>query len=805
MGESREIETRLDDIAELRRTVKLRDAQERAETLLEELSAEDLRVHRSRFAEVIGEFLPKRRRTLEEIFKRRLEELTAPPDYEIERFLGGCRAKLAELSDRHIYQWGTFYREFMQMLFADSMRFLRRGATAHLICQPLRNELEQHAEEIFRKGFEYLRGGRENRRSALQKAANGLQRFLELAIEQYSHMSRRVRDMQDAMLLRSLLSAVLSGILVGFGRVPFGKQQGFSVLPYFNRSWASYITFMSEDDLINLATSIEPGALRTGFLQTVAPVVGAIDELMATHEAADVALPILGQFEWATGRGRTKNRRMLSISIAAPKSPEPSQLMEVQCHMDPGFLEKWHITEAVGRDVDLLAGPLRADLQEWASAERHTPGFVLNTSELMTDGERARRHALGILTNAVSRAYGSKGRSAILTHNLARSFPLESPKLTPFFFVERRSVQRLLQGFERTTGVRLWCSVRRSGKTTACSDLSSVTGHAQVLFQTCQRVDPAHRDDLLIGEVVKAINKGDQLGEDFLLRILAQCAGRSELGELRHILILDEYETLFERLGTAASSSPELRYSVVQPLLNQMVALSQENLIVLVGQRPDAHYIIMDQNQLSAFVHQDQFPLFEHSLDSPHSEFRGLIRKVLTEQLHVDETFVDEVYLETGGHPYLTVNVLVCFLDWLIESRVPAATTRLESDHFLRFADACLVRRQLRLRPEYAFMRNAAKQALGPAGATSTPWLHAVYQMLRVIAEHDEGTFSCTIDEFCEVFVLKLGLEERLGLEAEQVLAGGSAANFFVMDGDVVSPRIRLLARLSAATTPGRK
>ena len=96
------------------------------------------------------------------------------------------------------------------------------------------------------------------------------------------------------------------------------------------------------------------------------------------------------------------------------------------------------------------------------------------------------------------------------------------------------------------------------------------------------------------------------------------------------------------------------------PCLSQMVAFSTSNLLVFLGQRPDAHAILMSQNQLSPLVRQDSFPLFEHTDGSTTSEFAQFLEKVLS-GLSMSAGFINSVYAETSGHPYLTVNLMTDF------------------------------------------------------------------------------------------------------------------------------------------------
>ena len=156
--------------------------------------------------------------------------------------------------------------------------------------------------------------------------------------------------------------------------------------------------------------------------------------------------------------------------------------------------------------------------------------------------------------------------------------------------------------------------------------------------------------------------------------------------------MLDEYETLFGRLNSAVMREPDLRYTVAQPLLNQMVTFTRDNRLVLLGQQPNAHFILMDQNQLSPYVEQDAFPLFEHDEGTTDGELAELVRKVLTERVHVEPEFLDGVVEETAGHPFLTVNMLVELGDWLIETERSVSSLTLDARDFERF-------RRQKLRP----------------------------------------------------------------------------------------------------------
>jgi hypothetical protein len=369
--------------------------------------------------------------------------------------------------------------------------------------------------------------------------------------------------------------------------------------------------------------------------------------------------------------------------------------------------------------------------------------------------------------------------------------------LTRYFHVYRASVRELLRTFERRNGVRLWCSVRRSGKTTACVDLGSTTEGTVVVSQTCETTGQIPEGSVFYDSVCEALSKGRQLEPSYLTEIVARLSPTDSDGG-RVVFVLDEYETLFGRLKSAVAREPDLRYSVAQPLLNQMVAFTRDNLLVFLGQQPNAHFILMDQNQLSAYVEQDTFPLFEHDAGALHGELAELIRKVLTERVSIDASFIDGVYRETSGHPYLTVNLLVELVEWLIETRRPVSSLQLDGDDLEKFTKQKLRPKDLNLSPEYRFFRQAISEALASETRTVTPWLHAVYSCIRGIVRASPETLRCSLDDF-EGIVENARLPE-LGMDADYLLGTGSQANFLEYDQDGVWPKIRLLARIAAVT-----
>ncbi|MEQ7780010.1 hypothetical protein, partial [Xanthomonas sp. WHRI 8356] len=79
----------------------------------------------------------------------------------------------------------------------------------------------------------------------------------------------------------------------------------------------------------------------------------------------------------------------------------------------------------------------------------------------------------------------AKHLSGRLLRNYAKDFPLDDPLFREGHFeVERHSVNRIIQGLQRGVGAYVWCSVRRSGKTTSAEAIAGPSGERMVIFQS---------------------------------------------------------------------------------------------------------------------------------------------------------------------------------------------------------------------------------------------------------------------------------------------------------------------------------
>lgn len=794
----------LAQVEQLVLAVKLQEAEDRLRSLIGTMGSEELGTWEADLRLTIGRFLPKRRNVLLRVLDERLAEtdprsgyrlnppllLSEPgPGIDVEMLRTDLVRDLRVLSERHIYEWSTFYRDSLSVHFDRYAEAVETEELADEALQALREALALHAVEIWRKGFVYLTSQAYGTpESAIAKSLNGLQRFLDLPIEFFSARDAGVGS-QEARSLRSVTSAMLRGILEGFARADFGGLTGGGILPDSSRSWAHSLAFLTDDDLAPLLELLGPGDFRQGVSRSVRPFVQALDDLCA--KSGDyVPLTALAQMNW--------DARRLDASIQPPPYAAEPQLIEIQCYLDSSFVARHALEEAANRNVAVVVAPLRPDLRALVEASDRLKRVVVAAADDEQGIAAVGHRVASALESSIYKRRSPRMGAQPLQYNFAREFPLHNPFLTRYFYVHRSSVRELLRTFERRNGVRLWCSVRRSGKTTASLDLGATTGSSTIVNQTCETTGQIPDASLFYDSVCEALASGRQLSSTYFVEVVERAMPERASSGGRAVFVLDEYETLFGRLKSAVAREPDLRYAVAQPLLNQMVAFTRDNLLVFLGQQPNAHFILMDQNQLSAYVEQDPFPLFEHDEGTGIGELPELVRKVLTERVAVDSSFVDALHSETAGHPYLTVNVLVEFVEWLIEKRRPVSSLQLDGEDFAKFSKQKLRPKNVSVSPEYRFFREAISEALGSDARSATPWLHAVYTCIRGIARISPETLVCRRTDF-ETIVERAHLPE-IGWDADSLLSTGGQANFLAYDDDDVWPKIRLLARLAAVT-----
>ncbi len=693
-------------------------------------------------------------------------------------------AELDDLSRYHIFQWATYYRSTLLDyfgLFLDDIASHSDDASATL--DVVRACLMNHAREVFTKGYNYSTRNGVDEESAYLKSLSGLQRFLDLPVEFYLAELQLGPDSNHARALRGLCSAMICGILRGYAFAKFNEDGAPSILSEYSRSWAFVIPFMTASDISEFAYAMQPGDFMNGVHDSVRPLAEAIDRLLE-DDPTSAPLPTRALYSHAS--------RRIDVTLQLPALD--SHQFDIQCFLSEQFVGVPDLENAVSRAILIVVAPLRADVRAHVQSVDRLASIVVSTIGGVTEDVSARLRAK---LSALAHRHDSASIDQRIEYNYAAEFPLEEPEMLKYNLVYRGSVRQLMRTHERHSGIRLWCSVRRSGKTTASlKDLGPASNRSVVVTQTCERTSQPSERGEFYAEIQRALEAGKRLPDNFVTLAVRRCLPTAGEIDSHIVLVLDEYETLFGDLATSLEDTPALRYSVVQPLLNQLVAFARDNLLVLMGQQPDAHFILLDQNQLSPLVQQDSFPLFPHDASSPSSgEFYELMTKIMTKHVKLDSDFVTLVHNETAGHPFLTVQLMRFFMAWLIEGRRSmSALSPIRPELLVEFTDSQLTRKKIAMTDHFRLFTNAAAQHLSAKGREKDPWLAAVYHALRTLALDSPDSLSLGLDDFVTVAP---GFDENAA--GYNLLATGARANFFAFDDHCFGPRIPLLAKIAAS------
>jgi hypothetical protein len=787
----------LDSIEQDIHAVRVDGAQKRLEALIGELGADDVRQWQGEILRVIDSFHAKRKRSLADTFQARQNKLKLLPAEEKAPSEVGAsildqvalrerlESELARLAQFHIFQWSTYYREWAENFLEDQLR-----PQGRLAGNDVRSLIGNHITEIFERGFRYKTEDQHKAETlAHLTAVNGLQRFCELAVEFYAGAAMKLTRSDERQALRASVSSYLGAALIGFAKAQFGARTGAELLAAHPILWFHYLPFMQLEEFAYLTECLELGRVSLYLSELGRPLACVLDSACAYQGSS--YLPQISQY--------FHDQRKLEILLHSPKATDGAGRIEIFVLLDSDITEAPHLKQAELRGVKLVIAALRPDVASAPIAER-LQHVLVNVRESGLTSAQTDGRAISVLMDALSRLQPNSSSDALLEYNFARTFPLNNPFQSKYFHVVRGSVRNLLRELEGVNGVKLWCSVRRSGKTTACFDLSGALPSSDVVVQTC---DTTRLDDLssrLFDSIVEHLESSQPLPKTFIRNIVEELRpGGSP--KARVVVILDEYETLFGRLRAASRVDPDLKFTVIYPLLGQMVAFAQENMLVFVGQQPNAHFILMEQNPLSAYVKQDSFPLFSHHKNSRNDEFSELVSKVLTEKYAYTNRFLDHLFAETGGHPFLTVNVLVSCVEWMISCGTRRSGVKFDEHLWDQFSSSELTSARLAINTEFQFFIEAASEAMSDDGLRSSPWLWAVYRSLREFSLKFGASGKITTDDFLSMY--RFNKLDRSGVYGEEVLRTGADTNFLMVDGDGrVSVRIPVLAKIAAASVP---
>ena len=266
----------------------------------------ELREWRQDILKIVEKFQKKRRNRLVSLIDRSMELNSQSNDGTAEEsnealllpstaeLVSDLERTFQELQDRHIYQWSTYYYDYLSEQFEIFVEFLKETPPDD-VCLALVEPFAHHSCSIFAQGYEYGRGRREHS-EAIQKSLGGLSSFLELPLSYYSARTSSVSDCSTAVALRLLMSATVCGILEGYSAATFGNQTGRELLPRFQRKWVHYLAFLTPQHTERVASVIDDGPLLTGIRTSVLPMLDSIQVFFTRSNDDYFPMPIVGQY-----------------------------------------------------------------------------------------------------------------------------------------------------------------------------------------------------------------------------------------------------------------------------------------------------------------------------------------------------------------------------------------------------------------------------------------------------------------------------------------------------------------------------
>jgi len=758
--------------------------------------------------DLVERFQKQRRRDLLEELDKRLGNVTSAPTLKdgttvrsqvpptsTEHLLSTrVDAMLLELANNHIFKWSPHYQDVVRFIVDSALNEFPGSDSIEAELALISERFSAHSKTIFGRGYMFqIRRGLSPAVAEL-KSISGLQAFLDLVVSVYLDKRQSVHSATNAAILWGLTSGMLSGIIGGYGAAELGEVAGWQLLAKNTRSWVPPIGFCRGGDILTFFEEFPAGHRDDALFRAIAGTLLAVDRLGHKFYGEDFLLPRMSRMS-------VHLPVRLDITLAAKRGTQRQDLL-LTCYWQGKLQSNQPITSAQALHAAVVVAELDERVARWVELEA-IPGIV-NTEGHVAELQQI--HHLSELIFACLEAqeirddaYGSPG---VMTHNFAGDFPLDDPDFRRQFLVQRHSVKRLLQEFEGSTGIHLWCSVRRSGKTTAAQELADSSGGSVVVTQTMDRVPRYPLQNIFAIRVREAFKDASDLPDDFFAKVVRECALAAtaiDSGENRIIFIIDEYESLFESIDAYVRNDRTLKVMVALPLLSQMVDFATRNLLIFMGQRPDAYLVLSAQNQLSPLVRQLSFPLFEHVEGVADSEFSQLLRHVLTEKLPFEPSFATAIFEETSGHPYLTVNLMVDFCDYLICNRYRFSEVALNRQQFVDFTRDRLAVAALKRSPHYEFFNGQMAEYLSELARGDEPWLCAIATTLRMLATKHPKNFSCAFSSY-EQWGAPIGA--MAGMTAARLLTTGAQANFLEDTGGQVSAGVRLLARLAGAAAP---
>src|SRR5262245_33073773 len=152
----------------------------------------------------------------------------------------------------------------------------------------------------------------------------------------------------DAKILRSTCSAILTGVINGYGESRFGSHRGWFLLPDNARIWVGSLGLVTNQDAALLHQRFDPSdrGLYTGFAHTGLPTLAAIAQMLQIGGLEPFALPVVSEYVPRPAR--------VEISLQLFNSTAVKRFIDIHCYTDGIPLELPILRDALVREVSLI-------------------------------------------------------------------------------------------------------------------------------------------------------------------------------------------------------------------------------------------------------------------------------------------------------------------------------------------------------------------------------------------------------------------------------------------------------------------
>ena len=526
---------------------QIQKAEKRLITLILETNLQGIKLVEPELKALIDRFFHKRRVSLSALLENKLSpqvEKRPTNSFKAPQTLGDkYSARLDTLRNKNIFKWTTSYRDTFLHIFLDSFVELKNPAQFESNLDSLSRVIVNHSTEIFSRGYDFQTSRGLDIESAEFKSISGFQQFLYLIISIFQEQSEKIKNSKEAKIIWSIVSNLLVSVIRGYGKAKFGEKSGWEVLSCNLKMWLIPIGFCRGLDAQDLFNEF-PALIRNEMIwKTIVPTLLALEQLANSYHEREIFLPRFCKLQ-------VSEPSRLDLRLGLRKEEHNSELL-VSIFFSKEINNPRVILDALSCGAIAIIGGFSEEIL--SSFDSVQLGHLFDAREVCQKPEQVHNFSEQIkvgLESYIRDQIDVEDRTLIL-RNFAKDFPLEDPNYRKQFIVERHSVRRLLEEFEGSTGVHLWCSVRRSGKTTAATSLADTNSSSLVVLQTMDH-QPHNRElNILLRRVDEVLVSEINIPPDFFEGVVKECVlaqSTTENEQEKIVFLVDEYETLFQKL-----------------------------------------------------------------------------------------------------------------------------------------------------------------------------------------------------------------------------------------------------------------